>query len=177
MTLKTIAILLLIFPMAIAQTGEKPDPWQPVKYFEGSWTGTSTGKAGEGQGERVYEFIMNGAYLYCRNSMTFAPQEKNPKGETHEDWGFFSHDNARNMLVMRQFNIERFINRYTLDSLSNDGKTIHMNSEESENAPRGLRARYKFEIKSDDEFIETFELGFPDKEFSCWMTNTWRRKR
>ena len=77
---------------------------------------------------------------------------------------------------MRQFNIEGFVNQYVLDSLSADNNTLILVSESSENAPPGLQARYTYEVKSEDEFVEIFELGFPGKKFSCWMTNTWHRK-
>ena len=78
--------------------------------------------------------------------MRFEPQEKNPEGEVHEDWAFFSFDQNRNSLVMRQFNVEGFVNRYVLDSLSSDGSRLILISENSENAPPGLMARYTLEI-------------------------------
>lgn len=170
-------VLIILMPLIIlAHEQEGADVREPVKYFIGTWTGESTGKAGDGKGERTYEFIMNGTYVHSRTAMTFESQEKNPGGEVHEDWGFFSFDEGRKRLVMRQFNIEGFVNQYVLDSLSADNKTFILLSESSENAPPGLQARYTYELKGDNEFVEIFELGFPGKEFSCWMTNTWHRK-
>lgn len=51
-----------------------------------------------------------------RNKSTYAPQEKNPKGEVHDDWGLFSQDSARKKLILRQFHIEGFVNQYVLPS-------------------------------------------------------------
>jgi hypothetical protein len=170
-------LMLLVIPLLLtAQSDDGADVWEPIRYFVGTWEGTSTGKAGEGQGERTYEFIMNSTYLHCRNSMEFEPREQNPEGEVHEDWAFFSYDQGREMLVMRQFNVEGFINQFTLDSLSSDNTTLFLNTEHSENSPPGLLARYTFEIRGEDEFVEIFEIGFAGQEYSCWMTNTWHRE-
>ena len=119
---------------------------------------------------------MNGTYLYYQNTMKFEPQEKNPKGEFHEDRTFYSFDKNRNLIIARQFNIEGFINQFVLDSLSSDHKKLIFITENSENAPPGLKARLIYQIKNENEFIEIFELGFAGKEFSCYMTNHWKRK-
>jgi hypothetical protein len=172
-----LALVILIIPvLAFAQVNEEIDIWSPVNYFIGTWTGISTGKAGEGAGERTYGFIMDGTYLHYKNVMTFAPQEKNPKGEVHEDWAFFSFDKSRDRLIMRQFNVEGFVNTFVLDSLLNEDKNLILISESSENSPPGLRAKYTLEIQDENSFVEIFELGFPEREFSCWMTNTWQRQ-
>jgi len=175
--MRAFILFLVLIPLAISAQDEKTvSQWGAIKYFEGSWIGESTGKAGEGKGERTYEYIMNRAYLHYKNIMKFEPQENNPKGEVHEDWGFFSWDNNRQIIVLRQFNIEKFTNQFIADSISTDGKTLLFTSESSENAPPRLTARYIFEIKDENTFIETFELAFPGNPYSCWMTNTWRRK-
>jgi hypothetical protein len=45
----------------------------------------------------------NNRFIYVRNKSIYPPQEKNPKGETHEDTGFFSYDKAVKKLMLRQF--------------------------------------------------------------------------
>jgi len=61
--------------------------WTPFNYFIGSWQGSGQGQAGDSRVERKYEFVLNGKFLSVRNKSTYDPQEKNPKGEVHEDWG------------------------------------------------------------------------------------------
>lgn len=46
-----------------------------------------TESLGTSQVEREYEFVLTGTFLFVKNKSTYAPQEKNPKGEVHEDWG------------------------------------------------------------------------------------------
>jgi hypothetical protein len=94
----------------------------------------------------------------------------------HQDWTFYSYDKDRGRFVMRQFNIEGFVNRFSLDSLSTDGKFMRFELEAAENAPEDLRARMTYIIKSEDQFEEVFELAFPGQEYSVWLRNYWKRK-
>ena len=111
------------------------------------------------------------------NVSRFEPQEKNPNGETHEDLTIFSRNENRNLFVIRQFNIEGFVNTFVLDTLKSDNRNFVFVSESSENSPEGLRARLTYKISNKDEFTEFFELAFPEKEFEIWLRNFWRRNR
>ena len=174
--LKTLLLLIFFVTIGInAQEQETENKWEPFEYFIGSWQGHETGVAGIGKGARTYEKIMNGTYLYFRNTSTFEPQEKNPKGEKHEDQTYFSYDEINNNYVIRQFNSEGYINKFVLDSLSADNKYFVFVSESSENAPPDLRARIIYSIQNENEFIETFELAFPKKDFQLFLKNYWKR--
>ncbi len=165
--------------MVFGQEGDE-NIWEPFKYFIGSWDGHETGRAGIGKGDRTYKIIMGDTYLFYKNTSAFEPQEKNPDGEVHEDWTFFSYDKFRKKYVLREFHIEGFVNQYTLDSLSslsNDNKRFVFISENVENAPEGLRGRVRVNIKNENEFVETFELAFPGKDFSLFLTNHWARRK
>lgn len=171
-----IIYLLLLIPFLIgAQTIEEKNIWQPFEFFIGSWKGDETGKAGMGKGERTYKYIMNKRYIYCENISRFEPQEKNPKGEVHEDRTIFSYDKYREVFVVRQFNSEGYVNKFVLDSLSTDKRTYIFVSENCENSPEGLRARLTYKISNRNEFTELFELAMPGKDFSIWLRNFWRR--
>jgi hypothetical protein len=174
--LKTTIFFLGFLSLLFAQEKIPEDIWKPFRYFVGSWVGHETGKAGIGEGERTFEFIMGEKYLFYKNVSRFEPQEKNPKGEIHEDWTFFSFDNNRQAFILREFHSEGFVNKYVLDSLSQDNTTFVFISESSENAPVGLRARVTFSILNENKFREIFELAFPGKDFSIWLENIWTRK-
>ena len=170
--------VLLITPITLlAQTDKKPDVWEPLRYFVGSWEGTSKGQAGNGKLEREYKFALNGAFLEVKNKATYAPQDKNPKGEVHEDLGLISYDKMRKKFILRQFHVEGFVNQYTLTNLSPESKTLTFDTESIENIPAGWRARETYKILNNDEFIEIFELAPPGKEFSVYSENTFRRKQ
>lgn len=136
--LKTLIMLLLTPLVFYSQSSEEQDVWTPFRYFVGTWQGHETGQAGIGKGERTYEFIMNGQYLYVKNKSVFEPQEKNPEGEVHEDWAFLSYDHIRQKFVMREFHSEGFVNQYLLDSLSTNDKIFTFVSESIENVPEAF---------------------------------------
>ncbi len=177
------AILLsLLFPVLIfAQSDQKPDAkkpdvWEPMKYLVGKWEGSSQGRPGEGAVEREYGFILNGKYLQVKNKSVYKPQEKNPKGEVHEDLGLISFDRGRKQFVFRQFHIEGFVNQYTAEAPTAESKTIVFTSESIENIPAGWRARETYKIINADEFVEIFELAAPGKEFEVYSESRLRRR-
>ena len=75
----------------------------------------------------------------------------------HEDHGFVSYDRIRKTFVLRQFQIEGFVNQFRIESISPDGKIIVFMSESIENIPAGWRAKETYQIQSKDEFVEIFE--------------------
>ena len=62
--------------------------------------------------QREYTRILNSRFIRVQNKSVYPPQEKNPKGETHEDFGVFSFDKSRKVAVLRQFHVEGFVNQY-----------------------------------------------------------------
>ena len=170
-------LALLLFTAVRAQAPQQPDVWEPLKYFAGSWEGTAKGQPGNGKVEREYQFVLNGKYLQAKNKSTYPPQEKNPKGEVHEDWGLFSYDRGRKQFVLRQFHVEGFVNQYALDRAASNDKTFVFITESIENIPAGWRARESYRILNNDEFIEIFELAGPGKEFEVYSENRFKRKK
>ena len=152
---------------ASSQPATKVDVWEPLKYFVGSWTGTSDGQPGKGTYARTYAFALNGKFINVTNKSTYAPQEKNPKGEVHEDWGMLSYDKSRRRFVLRQFHVEGFVNQYVAEP-TDDAKVLRFVSESIENIPAGFRARETYRIVGPDEFSETFEMAEPGKDFEVY---------
>lgn len=174
------AQLLLVLSLSspiLAQTAQQPDVWEPLKYFAGSWEGAAKGQSGAGRVEREYQFVLNGKFLQAKNKSTYPPQEKNPKGEVHEDWGLFSYDRSRKQFILRQFHVEGFVNQYGLDTKVSHSKTFVFVTESIENIPAGWRARESYRILNDDEFVEVFELAAPGKEFEVYSENRFKRKK
>ncbi len=142
--------------------------WTPLEFLAGNWHGTGSGQPGSGQYERTYEFILNHKFLHVRGKSTYPPQEQNPNGEVHEDWGFISYDKGRKTFVYRQFHVEGFVNQYIMEHISQDGKEFVFVSEAIENIPSGWRAKESYKVISPGEFIETFELAEPGKDFELY---------
>lgn len=170
-------LALLLSPTVLAQTTQPPDVWEPLKYFVGVWDGTASGQPGQGKVEREYQFVLQGKYLQAKNKSTYPPQEKNPKGEVHEDWGLFSYDRSRKQFVLRQFHLEGFVNQYRLEAAQSPDKKLVFVTESIENIPAGWRGRETYRIVSPDEFVEVFELAAPGKEFEVYSESRFKRKK
>ena len=123
------------------------------------------------------KYILNGKFIQINHKSIYAPQAKNPKGETHEDVGFLSYDRNRKLFILRQFHVEGFVNQYKTETVSQDGKLLVFVSEAIENIPAGWRAKETYGILNDDEFIETFELAEPGKDFVVYSENHFRREK
>lgn len=172
-----IALAAMLLPaLVLAQSEAEEDIWAPFEFFVGRWVGTGQGKSGTSHIEAEFKYILNRQFLQVSHRSVFEPTERNPEGEVHEDLGYISYDRLRERFVFRQFHVEGFINQYVLDSLASDGKVFIFESESLENSPPGWRARLTHEITGEDEYVATFEVATPGKDFACYIQNELRRK-
>lgn len=155
-----------------AEQPPAPDAFREVAFLLGSWEGQSDGQPGSGTVRRQYERVLNGKFVRVQNTSTYAPQPKNPKGEVHQDVGYFSRDGARNRLVLRQFHVEGFVNQYVQEP-----GTLVFVSEAIENIPAGYRARETYVSLGPDAFEETFELAEPGKDWAVYSRARFTRVR
>lgn len=173
-------VILTVLPFTSgyphAQSAAPADPFAPLARLVGDWSGTSEGQPGKGEIERHYERILRSKFIQVRNRSVYPPQEKNPKGETHEDVGFFSFDGARKRLMLRQFHVEGFVNQYALDPSSTADRLIFV-SEAIENIPAGFRARETYVFSGADAFDEVFEIAEPGRDFEVYSRSRLTRRR
>jgi hypothetical protein len=165
---KFIFILILVPSMSFAQLSKQDSVWLPFKFMIGYWTGTSEGQPGKGRYQRTYAFALDKKFIEVTNKSSYPPSTENPKGEVHEDHGFISYDRIRKTFVLRQFHIEGFVNQYKIESISPVDRKIVFISESIENIPQGYRARETYQVVNDNEFIETFEIAEPGKDFELY---------
>jgi hypothetical protein len=156
---------------------DQPDPLQPLRLFIGKWEGDSQGQPGVGKMEREYAFVLRNRFVQVTNKAVYPPQQKNPKGETHEDLGLLGYDRASKKLSFRQFHVEGFVVQYSLESISADGRSIVFTRSAIENISPGWVARETYRFLNNDEFVETFALAGPGKEFETYSETRFRRKR
>jgi hypothetical protein len=163
------AVLLLVPapPSARGQQSAAADPFARLAFLIGRWEGTSEGQPGKGTVQREYARVLNSRFIHGRNRNVYPVQEKNPKGEIHEDEGWFSFDRARKRLVLRQFHVEGFVTQYVEDADPAPGRTV-FTTEAIENIPPGWRARETYIVHGPDEFEEVFELAQAGKPFELY---------
>jgi hypothetical protein len=121
------------------------------------------------------KFVIKDRYLHEKNVSTYPPQPANKAGEVHEHWSFLSYDRQRKALVLRQFHQEGFVNQYVMSAADSRPGKLVFTSERFENVGDGWRATETYEIRSPDEFVETFELGPPGKELEVYSRNEFVR--
>jgi hypothetical protein len=68
-------------------------------------------------------------------------------------------------------------NQYRLERAAPDGKTFTLVTESIENIASGWRARETYRIVNANEFIETFELAAPGKDFEVYVETHFKRKK
>ncbi len=157
---------------ALAQTNH----FDKVAFLIGEWNGSGSGFGNEKSSiESSFQFVMNSSYIEVINDSKFEPSEKRPEGEHHIDKGFISFDNDRGKIVFRQFNIEGFVNQYTLnESLSSDSVLI-FETEIIENLPGG-KARWTIRRVTETEIETIFDVSFKDDEYTCFGSNYLKKK-
>ena len=172
----SLALFAVVFSLGTQQPESPQDVWQPFRFFVGQWEGRGEGEPGISQGRQEWGFILGGKFLQIKNEARFDPQEKNPKGEVHEDWGFISYDRLRKAYVLRQFHVEGFVNQYVCTGPDADGRTFVFLSEAIENIPPGFKARLTYRILDETSFEQTFDLAPPGKEMACYLKGVMTRK-
>lgn len=170
----TILLFALVAATAHAED-RKPDPWQAVRFLAGSWRGTVSGESGTGTVSRSYKFILNGRFIQEENTSTYPAQEQKKAGEVHHHLAFISYDRKRKTLMLRQFHEESFVNLYALNQAASRPSLLVFESENFENFDNSWKAGETYEIISNDEFTETFELAPPGKAFVVYSRNHFKR--
>jgi hypothetical protein len=161
---------------ASAQQSPPPDPLKSVAWVIGKWSGTSEGQPGKGTVERQYDRVLGGRFIKAKNRVAYPATEKAPKGELHEDEGWYSFDRSRKRVVLRQFHVEGFVNQYVEEPAGLEGSVV-FTSEAIENIPAGFRARETYIVRGPDEFEEIFELAEPGQPFKVYSRAILKRTK
>ena len=169
------ALVLVAIPMVQAQTVPAPGGLDRLKPLIGRWEGTTDGQPGTGTVTREYAFVLNSRLIRVVNRSEYPAQQKNPKGEIHQDEGFFSFDRGRKRLVLRQFHVESFVVQYLEDIETGTPDKIIFASESIENIPAGYRAKETYLIHTADDIEEVFELAAAGKPFEVYSRTRLKR--
>ena len=171
-------VMVLVLGAAAAVPADlQTDRWQPIRFMLGSWLGEASGEPGKGTVERTYEFVLGDKFIEEHNTSRYAATAPDRKPEIHHHRGFISFDKAASTLMLRHFHEEGFVNLYALDAKASSASHLVVESVSFENFSNEWKARETYDVVSADEFIETFELAAPGKEFALYSRNHFKRKR
>ena len=169
-----LVLLPVVVPRSDAQTAPA-DRWQPVRFMLGTWQGDAEGEPGKGTVERRYELVLGDKFIEEHNTSRYEARDGKPP-EIHHHRSFFSYDKARKTLMLRQFHEEGFVLLYALAAGSTP-KRLVFESVSFENFSNEWKSRETYDAISEDEFVETFELAAPGKEFELYSRSHLRRVR
>ena len=133
----------------------------------GKWHGGQEGQPGKGTVTREYSRELKSRIVRGHNRSVYPAQEKNPKGEDHENLDLFTFDNGTKQIRLRQFHQEGFVIHYLMEPPSRPGVLVFI-SESIENIPAGYRARETYTFTGSDQVEEVFEIAEPGKDFEIY---------
>jgi hypothetical protein len=153
------------------------DRWGRVRFLLGSWEGTASGQPGKGTVERTYTLVLGDKFIEETNVSRYEATAPGKTPEIHHHRGFMSYDKSRKTFMLRQFHEEGFVNLYAMNSDRSLPAFLVFDSVGFENFSNEWKARESYEVISPDEFIETFELAEPGKDFVVYSRNHFKRKK
>lgn len=165
--------LAALFTITSGAQSTSTDRWQPLRFMLGSWQGDAAGEPGKGAVDRTYELVLSDKFIEEHNTSRYEARDGKPS-EIHHHRGFFSYDKARKTFMLRQFHEEGFVLLYVLSPTSTP-KRLVFESVTFENFSNDWKSRETYDVISDDEFIETFELAAPGKEFELYSRSHFKR--
>lgn len=168
---RLIVALVLPWLFASVATAESPDELADLRWLVGDWRGIGQGEPGTSASERHIDSFLGGRYIRASGSSVYPKQEKNPRGEVHEQMDLWSYDRARGSVVLRTFDTLGFSCTFVLDRAASSAGRWVLNAESLENVPKGLQARYIYTRPSENEYHEVLELDMDGKGFKPYVTN------
>lgn len=168
------AALLILVPAAVAAGEETADPLAPIAALAGDWTGGGEGEPGKSTATRHIVRGHGDHFIVAEGRSVYAPQEKNPKGETHTSTDTFSYDRARKLIVLRTFGSLGFVSTYVEDAAASTPGHLVLVSEGFENVPPGFKERYAYDF-SPDSYREHFELDWDGTGLRTYVMNEFMR--
>lgn len=179
--MKAMVTLMLFAALSASAADQAANPassdrWGRVRFLLGSWEGTASGEPGKGTVERTYELVLGGQFIEERNTSRYEAKAGS-QPEIHHHRGFISYDKARKTFMLRHFHEEGFVNLFALDSAKSLPAHLIFDSVSFENFSNEWKARESYEVISPDEFVETFELAEPGKDFAVYSRNHFKRKK
>jgi hypothetical protein len=173
---RILATLLLSVPVLLAAAEPARDRWEAVRFMLGHWQGEAQGEPVRGKVERDYALVLGDKFIEEHNTSSYEAREGKP-AEIHHHRGFLSYDKNRKTFMLRHFHEEGFVNLYALNPAVSTPTRLVFESVSFENFSNEWKARETYEVISDDEFVETFELAEPGKEFQLYSRNHFRRMK
>lgn len=154
------------------QEAKAQDPWMPLQFLVGKWSGGGSGKPGDTSGATAeFAFELDKKILVKRNRAEFPPKPGEAKGAIHEDL----------TIIYPQAGSAPF----RADYFDNEGHVIHYQVTipspgsarfESEPTDKAPRFRLTYEKTADGVVATDFLIAPPGGEFKSYIKGAMQRK-
>jgi hypothetical protein len=167
-----LCILLLAIPL-FAQPPKTENPWAPLAFLMGEWTGEGSGQPGQGSGGFSFLPDLEKNVLVRKNRADY-PATKDRLAFSHTDLMIVYREPGAIKLRAIYFDSEGHVIHYTVDP-SADGDAVQFLSDASNTNPR---YRLTYTKTGADAVGIQFEIAVPGKpdSFSTYIQATARRK-
>jgi hypothetical protein len=169
-----VAFVLFLFPAASplsAQAVASSDPFAPLQFLMGDWTGPGSGKPGEGSGSCSFSFDLEKKVIIRRGRAEYAAKPGEKAGVRHEDLTIIYLPPDGSGLRAIYFDNEGHVIHYKVSCPENNKSVIF----ESEGTEKGPRFRLVYIPLSDGRLSIEFFIAPPGGDFKSYTKGTVKR--
>jgi hypothetical protein len=150
------------------------DPWGPLSFLLGNWSGAGSGKPGEAiAGSASFSFELDKKVIIRKNRAEFAPKPGERSRAVHEDLMIIYPQQGDGHFRAIYFDNEGHVINYSISFPAKQPSAVF----ESEGAGEGPRFRLVYEPAANGGLRTEFFIAPPGGEFRSYINGLMKKRR